>query len=140
MKRNEQVDAVASVSLFQGLTKTDLKRILKEFEPQSFSEGQTIVAEGQGGGRFYVILSGRADVIIGGRKKKQMGPGSSFGEMSLLDDQPRSATIKAATKVEALAITSWNFLALLEENFNLTKKIMAQMSKRIRELDKALTD
>ncbi|MCA1839787.1 MAG: cyclic nucleotide-binding domain-containing protein [Actinomycetota bacterium] len=140
IKHGDRLTAVSGVSLFQGLSKADLKRVLKEFEEQSFSEGQTIVAEGQSGGRFYVVLNGRVDVVIGGKKKKQLSSGASFGEMSLIDSQPRSATVIAATHVDTLAIASWNFLALLEENFTITKKVMGQLTKRVRELDKALTD
>lgn len=65
----------------------------------------------------------------------ELGPGSYFGEMSLFEGGTRSATIRATTHVKALAITSWNFLAILEENWAITKKVLAELSRRVRDLE-----
>lgn len=131
------MELLKSVPLFSELSKAHLKFILKESNPEMYSPGQTIVKEGDPGGRFYVIFEGRADVSVRGGKKATLGPGNYFGEMSLLDRQPRSATVKADTHVRGLSLASWNFLALLEENPTMAKKLLAHMSGRVRSLEGA---
>jgi CRP-like cAMP-binding protein len=134
MAKNAE-EVLRSVPLFEGLSKSELKHIAGEAREELFSPGQDIITQGQTGGPFFCITEGRADVYVDGDKTADLGPGSYFGEMALLDGSPRSATIRAETHVKALAISSWNFLAILEENWDLTKKILGQLSSRIRELE-----
>ncbi len=134
MTKNAE-EVLRSVPLFEGLSKSELKHIAGEAREELFSPGQDIITQGQTGGPFFCITEGRADVYVDGDKTADLGPGSYFGEMALLDGSPRSATIRAETHVKALAISSWNFLAILEENWDLTKKILGQLSSRIRELE-----
>jgi CRP-like cAMP-binding protein len=125
------------VPLFADLSKSELKHVAAEAREELYSAGQDIVTEGQSGGPFFVITEGRADVLIGGKKVNNLGPGSVFGEMALLTGGTRSATIRAETQVKALAITSWNFLAILEDNWDITKKVLGQLSRRVRELEQS---
>lgn len=134
MARNAE-EVLKSVPLFEGLSRAEVKHIAGEAREELFSPGQDIISQGQSGGPFFCITEGRADVVIDGQKVTELGPGSYFGEMALFDGSPRSATIRAETHVKALAISSWNFLALLQESWDLTKKILAQLSIRIRELE-----
>jgi CRP-like cAMP-binding protein len=128
-------DALKGVQLFEGLSKGELKYIAGECREELYSPGQEIVSQGQTGGPFFVITEGRADVVIDGKKAGDLGPGASFGEMSMLDGAPRSATIKAETHVKAYAISSFNFLAILQDNWDITKKILAKLSGHIRKLE-----
>lgn len=130
-------DVLKSVPLFEGLSKGELKHIAGEAREELFSPGQDIVTQGQAGGPFFCITEGRADIYIDGEKVADLGPGSYFGEMSLFDGSGRSATIRAATHMKALAISSWNFLAILQDNWDLTKKVLAQLSGRIRKLEES---
>lgn len=130
---------LAEVPLFEGLSKKELKTVLKESEEEDFNSGQIIVAEGKSGGRFYLILEGRAKVLAGTRTKAILRTGDFFGEMSIIDKQPRTATVQADTYVRTLSIASWNFLALMEENFSLAHKVMSHLTERIRENDRSLT-
>lgn len=125
------------VPLFEGLSKSDLKSVLKETNSESFPAGRMIVREGSAGGRFFLIIQGLAKVSINGRIRSTLGPGDFFGEMSLIDRSPRSATVIAETRVDALSLASWNLLALLEEHWALTHKVLKVLAARIRELDKA---
>jgi CRP-like cAMP-binding protein len=134
MPKADATAMLKSVPLFAGLSRGELADVAELARDEVFSPGQDIVTEGQAGGPFFAITEGRADVIIHGKKVRELGPGSSFGEMALFEGGPRSATIRASTHVKALAITSWNFLALLQDNWDLTKKILAELSRRIREL------
>lgn len=130
-------DVLKQVPLFSDLSKGELKQIADQARDEPYSPGQDIITEGQKGGPFFIITEGRVDVIVGGKKVNTLGPGSYFGEMALLEGAARSATIRAETHVKALAITSWNFLALLEDNWDITKKVLSQLSSRVRELEQA---
>jgi CRP-like cAMP-binding protein len=135
MAKKNAEDVLKSVPLFEGLSKGELKDIAAQAREELYSPGQEIITEGQSGGPFFCITEGRADILVGGKKVGEYGPGSSFGEMALIEGTTRSATIRADTHVKALAITSWNFLALLQDNWDMTKKILATLSKRVRDLE-----
>jgi CRP-like cAMP-binding protein len=129
------VDVLKSVPLFADLSKGEMKDVAAAAREELYSPGQDIVTEGQSGGPFFCITEGRADVLVGENKVNDLGPGSYFGEMALLEGGSRSATIRAETHVKAVAISSWNFLALLQDNWDITKKVLAVLSRRVRELE-----
>lgn len=133
----DAADVLKGVPLFAGLSNTELKSIAKEAREEMYSPGQDIVSEGQAGGPFFCITEGLANLIIDGEKVSDLPTGSYFGEMALLEGGKRTATIRAETHVKALAISSWNFLAILEENWDITKKILAELSRRVRELEQS---
>lgn len=134
MAKTSPAGVLKSVPLFAALSRSELNDILELAREELFSPGQDIVTEGQSGGPFFCITEGRADVLVHGKKTRELAPGAAFGEMALFEGSPRSATIRANTHVKALAITSWNFLALLQDNWEITKKVLAELSRRIREL------
>jgi CRP-like cAMP-binding protein len=129
-------DVLKEVPLFAGLSNAELKRIAKEAREATYSPGQDIVSEGQAGGPFFCITEGLANLVLDGKKMSDLAGGSYFGEMALLEGGKRTATVRAETHVKVLAITSWNFLAILEENWEITRKILAELSRRVRELEK----
>jgi CRP-like cAMP-binding protein len=137
MARKDATQVLKEVGLFQGLSRNELREIADGAREELFSPNQDIVQEGQSGGPFFCITEGRADVLVDGKKMGDLGPGSYFGEMSLLEGGLRSATIRATTHVKALAITSWNFLAILESNWGITKKVLAELSRRVRDLERS---
>jgi len=134
MAKTDAAAVLKSVPLFAALARGELSDIVDLAREELYSPGQDIVTEGQSGGPFFCITEGRADVIVHGKKARELGAGSYFGEMALFEGGPRSATIRANTHVKALAITSWNFLALLQDNWEITKKVLAELSGRIRQL------
>ena len=134
MAKTDAAGVLKSVPLFAALSRGELNDIVDLAREELFSPGQDIVTEGQSGGPFFCITEGRADVVVHGKKVRELAPGSYFGEMALFEGGPRSATIRANTHVKAVAITSWNFLALLQDNWEITKKVLAELSRRIREL------
>lgn len=135
MARKDATQVLKGVGLFQGLSRNELREIADGAREELFSPNQDIVSEGQSGGPFFCITEGRAEILVDGKKMGELGPGSYFGEMSLLEGGARSATIRATTHVKALAITSWNFLAILQENWDITKKVLAELSRRVRDLE-----
>lgn len=135
--QSAQLNALSQVSLFSGLSKADLKFVLKQLKEESFAPGHKIISEGQPGARFFVILEGTVKIGVGGRARKTIGPGAYFGELALLDGGSRTATVTAVTPVKTLSLTSWNFLATLQEDWPVTKKILTGLASRIRELDRS---
>lgn len=130
----------ASVWLFSECSHGELKAISKKAHPQSVAAGTVVCDEGDVGLTFYLILSGKATVIRNGRKAADLGPGGYFGELALLDRLPRSATVKAATDLELLAIDQKDFNKILSDSPSITRKLLAATASRLRTADaKALS-
>ena len=135
-KKSDQIAALKGVSLFASMSDRDLKAVMAGCREEVYSDGQAIVREGQPGGPFFLITEGNAKLLVNGKVRKTFTPGDYFGEMAMIDKGPRSATIVASGPVKALAIASWDFLALCEENWGIAHKVMMGMATVIRHLDK----
>lgn len=134
----ERLNLLAGVKLFESLSQRELERVLGTTKEMSFAAGKDVVVEGEVGGRFYLILEGRARVKVGGRSRQVLGPGDHFGEISLIDKGPRMATVTAETPLRALSIAPFNFTPLLDQPA-ITKKLLVEMCSRFRALDRSLT-
>jgi CRP-like cAMP-binding protein len=132
MARKSLTDLLGSVSLFEGLSKRELAQIEKLGKEVNFPTGKTIVTEGENGVGFHLILEGNTKLIAGGRKRSTMGPGEWFGELSLIDRGPRTATVTTETPVRTFSLLSWEFLPLLDKNPKIARKIMIEMCHRLR--------
>jgi CRP-like cAMP-binding protein len=126
---------LGSVGLFEGLSAKELSQIHKASRQVEFPAGMDIVREGEEGVGFHLILSGRAKVTLRGRARATLGPGKFFGELSLIDRGPRTATVTAETAVRTLSLTSWEFLPLVEKTPSIARKILLEMCRRLREAD-----
>ncbi|MGH2723869.1 MAG: Crp/Fnr family transcriptional regulator [Actinomycetota bacterium] len=127
-----------SVGLFEGLSRRELQAILASAKLVDFREGRAIVEEGATGVGFHLILEGEAKVTVGGRSRATLRAGNYFGEMSLLDGGPRSATVTAATPVHTLSITSWAFLPLIDDYPSIARKLLIEMSRRLRAVERSI--
>ena len=134
----EQLDLLAGVKLFESLSPRELKHVLEVTKEMSFPAGKDVVVEGELGGRFYLILEGRAKVKVGGRTRQVLGVGDHFGEISLIDKGPRMATVTAETPLRALTLAPFNFTPLLEKPA-ITRKLLVEMCSRFRALDRSFT-
>jgi len=123
-------EALASVPLFSGLKKKQLDVAAKLGHDISFKSGQTIVKEGELGLGFYVILEGKAEVRRGTRVLSEIGPGGFFGEMAVLDNQPRSADVVAVEPTRCAAYTAWSFEALVRLRPEIPATIMTELARR----------
>ena len=135
-KKSDQLSALRAVSLFSSMSDRDLKAVLAGCREELYSDGQAIVREGTPGGPFFLIVEGKAKLTVGGKKRASYGPGDYFGEIALIDKGPRAGTIVAEGNVKALAIASWDFLALCEQDFKIAHNVMVGMAKLIRTIDK----
>lgn len=134
-----EIDTLRRVPLFSAVSTRDLKHLRKQLREETFNAGQDLVTEGDAGGRMFVITEGRVKIIVGNRTRRVDGPGAVVGELSIFDRGPRMATVRAETRVEALAISSTTLLALIEEQPSMTRAILRTMATRLRECEKALS-
>ncbi len=132
----DQLVQLAAVPLFAGVSKKGMRQICEMAKELTFDEGDEVTVEATRGGRFHLILDGKASVITGGRRVATLGPGDTIGEMALLDGEPRSATVCALEPLRTLSLTSWNFRTLLRKEPTIMEKVLLQLVTRVRAADK----
>ena len=132
------VDVLRRVRLFADLDERELEEIARLFKERDFPAGETIIREGSGGAAFYVIESGEVTVTIGGEFRATLGPGDYFGEIALLDEGARIATVTAATDLDCYGLTLWEFRPLVEENGVIGWKLLQTLARELREAEHAL--
>ena len=131
------VDLLRSVPIFAELSDRDLERLAQTFKERKFSAGDTIASEGSGGVGFFVIGDGTVSYSVKGEHVGSGGKGQYFGEIALIDDGFRSATVTAATDGTAYGLTSWEFRPLVEENASIAWQLLQVMAKRLRAAEQA---
>jgi CRP-like cAMP-binding protein len=130
---------LGSVGLFEGLSQKELTQVHRQAREGEFSAGDVIVTEGETGVGFHLILSGRAKVLAGKRTIATLGPGDFFGELSLIDRGPRTATVVANTTLKTLSLVSWEFLPMLDRNPSIARKLLIAITGRLRNERKSHT-
>jgi len=130
--RDDLLALLSRVPLFEGLSKKELEAVLRSSSEVEHDAGHNIVTEGGGAAGFHLMLAGEATVLQGGREKRTLGAGDFFGEIALIDGGPRSATVRADTRVRTLSITAWDFKPLLSEHPDMAHKVMVELCRRIR--------
>jgi CRP/FNR family transcriptional regulator, cyclic AMP receptor protein len=131
--KQEKLDLLGGVPLFAGLGKRDLQRIFNTAKPTEHAAGEVVLTEGQSGVGFHLIVGGEVKVITNGRTVARLGPGEFFGEMALVDDSPRMATIVAESDVSTIVISKWDFRALVKEHPELAWRLIEHLVFRVRE-------
>jgi CRP/FNR family cyclic AMP-dependent transcriptional regulator len=126
------VDALRKVPLFAELSDEDLGRLANQMKERRFSEGKAMTSEGSGGAGFFVITDGNATVSVSGDVRTTLGPGDYFGEIALIDEGTRSATITAATDVTAYGLTSWEFKPFVEDHPEVAWALLQTLAGRLR--------
>lgn len=125
--------ALARVPLFAGVDPKSLKRLAKQMSERSFSEGSVVATEGQSGVGFFLIEEGNATVSIGDERIRSLGPGDYFGEIALIDDGPRSATVVAATDLRCRGMSAWEFRPFVQEHPEFAWPLLVTLVSRLRE-------
>jgi CRP-like cAMP-binding protein len=126
------IDLLRQVPLFSGLDERQLGQLGGRFQERSFSEGDTVVEEGATGTSFFVIGEGNATVSVGGELRTTLGPGDSFGEMAVIDQGVRSASVTAATDLRCFYLTPWEFRPFVEEHPEVAWKLLQTLARRLR--------
>jgi CRP/FNR family cyclic AMP-dependent transcriptional regulator len=126
------VDLLQRVPLFAEFDKGDLARLARSFKERTFEAGHTVASEGKGAAGFFVIESGEASVSVRGEERAKLGPGDYFGEIALIDDGARSATVTADSELRCYGLTSWEFRPLVESNASIAWQLLETLAKRLR--------
>jgi CRP/FNR family cyclic AMP-dependent transcriptional regulator len=128
-------ELVKGIPLFSDLGRKEIDELARTFKERTFTRGDVIAAEGQRGIGFFVIESGNARVTHGGEDRITLGPGDYFGEIALIDDGPRTASVTADTDLKCWGLTSWEFKPLVETNAEIAWKLLEGLAKRVRALE-----
>jgi CRP/FNR family transcriptional regulator, cyclic AMP receptor protein len=126
------IEVLRQVPLFTELDEAHLRHLADRFRERTFPEGATIVEEGSTGTSFFVIAEGDASVSVGGEVKATLSAGDFFGEMAVVDEGIRSASVVAATDVRSYFLTPWEFRPFVEENPAVAWKLLQSLARRLR--------
>ena len=125
-------EMLARVPLFSGLEQRDLERIADSFKQRDYSAGDTIANEGSGGAGFFVIGDGKAKVYVHGEERATLGPGDYFGEIALIDEGARTATLTAETDMTCYGMTFWEFRPIVESDARIAWKLLQALARKLR--------
>jgi CRP/FNR family transcriptional regulator, cyclic AMP receptor protein len=125
-------DTLKKVPLFAGLDGKELESIASSMRERRFKAGDTVTQEGAGGVGFFIVEEGEADVNVGGEAKGSVGPGDYFGEIALINESPRTATLTARTDMVCYGMTPWDFRPLVESNSTIAWKLLTAMAEKMR--------
>jgi CRP/FNR family cyclic AMP-dependent transcriptional regulator len=128
-------DVLAMTPLFERLSRRRLRRIAELATFKEFEQGAILIRIDEPGDALYVILSGRAKVV-GRPRARTLGIGDHFGEMALIDGEPRSATVTAATHLQAMRLPRKPFLRLIRDEPAIALALMTELAARVRRLEK----
>jgi len=125
-------ETLKRVDLFSALEDKEAKKIAPLFKERHFAAGETMAEEGVHGMGFFVIESGTAKVTVRGEERTTLGPGSHFGEIALLDDGARTATVTAESDVKAHVLIAWDFRPLVKEDPDLAWGLLQSLAGMLR--------
>ena len=135
--QDDKMTYLQRVHLFESCSSRQLRAIARIAEVQEVSPGHVLARTGEPGDRFFVIVDGSARVEVSPDNQGKIGPGAFFGEMSLLDGEPRSATVIADTAMRLLVISRRDFVTLLREVPSLTQQMLVTLCQRLRRAEKS---
>lgn len=130
--RSTKVDLLRKVPLFAGLSQRQLEQVARLVDEYEAPSGKRLATAGEIGRELFIIVSGQARVSLPRGRTSLLGPGEFFGEMSLVDGGPRSASVEAVTPMRLLVVGSREFWGLLNEAPSLSAKIMRTLATRLR--------
>ena len=131
VRKNAKIDLLRNVPLFAGCSKADLQRIAEIADELDLTDGATLIREGERGREFLVIVDGTVKVSRKGRKLRDLGAGDFIGEIALVADVPRTATVTATSPVRLLVVTDRAFRGLLEKTPSVATKVLQSLGERL---------
>src|ERR671919_3254778 len=134
--QDTKVEALRRAPLFEGLSKRELTQLARVSEDMEIPAGTALTKEGEIGHEFFVIVEGTTEVRRKGRNLGTRGAGDFIGEIALLEQVPRTATVTAKTDLRVFVLTSKDFHHLLEENPKVERKVLRTLAKRVADLSK----
>lgn len=137
--KQELVEALGSVPIFSELSKKELKEIVDIGTVEEHPAEHDVVTEGGGGVGFHLILAGEAKVVRNGRRIATLGPGNFFGEISVIDGGPRTATVTSLEGYREFAVSAWDFRPILKESPSISYKLLVHLCGRLRDAETIAT-
>ena len=131
LRRNEKVELIKKVPLFAHCSKRELQEVAQLADEIDLREGKEMTRQGSRGREFFVLLEGTANVTKNGRRINTLGSGDFFGEIALVSDTPRTATVTATSPVRALVVTDRSFRRLLEDSPSIQSKVLKALAERL---------
>jgi CRP-like cAMP-binding protein len=131
LRKNGKVELLSNVPLFGGLSKSQLGQLASIADEIDFREGKVLIREGERGREFFVLVEGEAEVRRKGKKLATRRGGEFFGEIALVSDVPRVATVTAKTPLRALVIRDREFRLLLARVPSIALKVLAAVAERL---------
>jgi CRP-like cAMP-binding protein len=129
------VDHLKRVSLFSGVRDKELGRLAKVMRESRFNEGEAITTEGRSGVGFFLIEDGNATVSLRGEIVRTLGPGDHFGEIALIDEGPRSASVTATTDLRCRGMAAWEFRSFVQEHPEVAWPLLQTLASRLRDAE-----
>ncbi|HMK99509.1 MAG TPA: cyclic nucleotide-binding domain-containing protein [Acidimicrobiales bacterium] len=137
--RARKMELLASMAMFSACSRRELGQVAAVAVQGELPEGAVLTRQGQKGGLAYVIGQGEAEVVRDGRRLASLGPGDVVGELSLIDGEPRSATVRALTPLQVLEINADDLRRLLRKAPGVRRKLLEALSERLRKADRLPT-
>jgi CRP-like cAMP-binding protein len=131
LRRDAKVELLKKVPLFAGCSKSELTQLAKTADELDVREGTVLTREGKSGREFFVLISGTAKVTKNGRKVADLGSGDWLGEIALLTDSPRTATVTATSAIDLLVITDRGFRTVVETMPSIALKVLSSVGERL---------
>jgi CRP-like cAMP-binding protein len=131
LRKNAKVELIKQVPLFSHCSKKELGMVAQIADEIDLSAGKTLMREGDRGREFFVLVEGNADVYKGERKVSTLGPGDFFGEIALVSERPRTATVTTASPVRTLVVTEQSFRSLIGRAPEVQRKVLRALADRV---------
>jgi CRP/FNR family transcriptional regulator, cyclic AMP receptor protein len=133
----EEIESLRGVPLFSGMSERDLRKVMEIAKVVVHSSGQLVVGEDNTAVGFHLILEGTADASVGGEVVGTIAAGDYFGEISLIDGKPRSATVTATSELKTLVVPSWSFNRMLDQHPEMMRTLLIELCARLRKVEAA---
>ncbi len=134
-KIDDGAERLAKVELFEGFTPAELARVAELVEEIEAEQGAVLTEQGKPGTEAYIVIEGEAAFEIASERKGTIGPGELVGEMALIDNRPRSGTVRALSPMKLLVLDAGQFRKLLDEMPKANRAIMSKLTERLRQMD-----
>jgi CRP-like cAMP-binding protein len=137
---SELAERLLNVSIFESLSQRQLRKLSKSTKVLAFEEGEMIVKRGEEGNALYLIVEGAAEVRRGSRKLARLTIGQFFGEMSIFDNQARSADVVAVRPSKVAILSRWEFWRFADTEPTVLRNVLGEMARRLRQTDLTLSE